>query len=115
MIKSTVDHAVRLGHPAAQTFQVFQSASMRFRAGGDERLGSRIRPRQSKDLMTCVDKFRNNGGADKTGSAGEKDTHGGFLHFVNWGAFASCSSKMKRGSDTIYVARPYSLLNRPAW
>jgi hypothetical protein len=39
----------------AQTFQVIQIASMHLGAGGDERLGARLRPHQSKYLMACVE------------------------------------------------------------
>lgn len=56
-----MDHAVRLGRPAAQTLQVFEIPAMDLGAGGDERLRSRIRPRQSKHLMASVDEFRNDG------------------------------------------------------
>jgi hypothetical protein len=46
------------------------------RAGGGERLGSRVRPRQSEDLMAGVDEFRDNGRTDKAGRAGEEYAHG---------------------------------------
>ena len=61
MVEGAVDHAVRLGRPAAQTLQVFKIPSMRLGAGGDERPGSRIRPRQSEYLMAGVDEFRDDG------------------------------------------------------
>jgi hypothetical protein len=65
-----MDHAIRLGGAATQALQVFESASMYLGAGGGERLGSRIRPRQSEDLMAGVDEFRNDGRTDKAGRAG---------------------------------------------
>ncbi len=38
---------------------------MYLRAGGDESLGSGVRPGQSEYLMACLDEFRNNPGTDK--------------------------------------------------
>ena len=55
MIKSTVDDAVRHGCSGAEAFQVFKTPSMRFGSGGNERLGARIRPRQSEYLMARFD------------------------------------------------------------
>ncbi len=56
VVEGGVDHAVRLGRPAAQTLQVFQIPSMNLGPAA-----SRIRPSQSEHLMAIVDEFRNNG------------------------------------------------------
>src|SRR5271163_1793122 len=61
VVEGAMDHAVRLGRPAAQTLQVFEIPAMDLGAGGDERLRSRIRPCQSEHLMAGVDEFRNDG------------------------------------------------------
>jgi hypothetical protein len=44
--------------------------------------GGRIRAREAKNLMTRGDQLSDDGGADKTGGAGDKDTHGEILHVL---------------------------------
>jgi hypothetical protein len=78
VVEGAVDDAIRFCRAAAQAFEVVKIAALYLGAGGDERLGARLRPRQSEYLMAGVDEFRNDGGADKAGSAGEKNTHDEF-------------------------------------
>jgi len=73
-----VDHAIRQGGAAAQAFQVFEIASMHLGPRGDKRLGGRIRASKTEHLMARADELLNNGGTDKTGSAGDEDTHDDF-------------------------------------
>ncbi len=61
VVEGTVDHAIRFRRAAAQALQVFEIAAMHLGAGGGERLGSRIRSRQSEHSMAGVDEFRNDG------------------------------------------------------
>ena len=70
-----VDHAVRLGRSAAQAFQVFKIAAMHLGAGGDERLGARIRASKTEHLMARVDELLNDGRTDKACSTGDENTH----------------------------------------
>ena len=78
VIESTVNHPIRLGCSAAQTFRVFKTSSMHLGSRGNERLGAGIGPRQSEHLMTRVDEFRNDGRSDKTRSSCKKHTHAVF-------------------------------------
>ena len=75
MDEGGVDHAVRGGGSAAQAFQVFEIAAMHLGTGGDKRLGAGIRASETEHLMARVDEFLNNGRADKSGGAGDEDTH----------------------------------------
>jgi hypothetical protein len=88
VIESTVNHPIRLGCSAAQTFRVFQTSPMHLRARGDERLGTGIGPRQSKHLMTRFDELRNDGRSDKARSPCKKYTHIVFS-FRSHGEFAT--------------------------
>jgi hypothetical protein len=78
MDETGVNHPVRGGGSAAQAVQILKIASMRLSAGGEQRLGGRIRASKTKHLMARVDEFRNNGGADKSCGAGDENTHGDF-------------------------------------
>ena len=73
-----VNHAIRHGRSAAQAFKVLEIASMRLGAGGDERLGARVRASKTEHLMARVDELLHDGGPDKTCSAGDEDTHDDF-------------------------------------
>src|ERR1700733_2500732 len=66
VIESTVNHAIRFGCTAAQTFRVFKTSSMHLGSRGNERLGTGVGPRQSEHLMPRVDELRNYGGSDKS-------------------------------------------------
>jgi hypothetical protein len=61
VVKGCVDDPIGHGCSGAETFEVFETPSMHLRSGGDERLGTSIRPRQSKYLMARFDEFGNNG------------------------------------------------------
>src|SRR5690242_12014015 len=75
VIESTVNHPIRLGCSAAQTFRFFQTSSMHLGSRGNERLGAGIRPRQSEHLMTRVDELRNDGRSNKARSPCKKYAH----------------------------------------
>jgi len=75
MIEGSMDHTIRLGRPAAEALQVFQASAMRLRAGGEEGFGSRVRSRQSEDLMASVDELQDEDRTDEAGGAGEEYTH----------------------------------------
>src|SRR5580704_17894809 len=66
VVESTVNHPVRCGCSAAQTFRLFKASAMRLGSGGNERPGAGVGPRQSEYLMTRVDELRNDGRSDKT-------------------------------------------------
>jgi len=76
VVEGAVDHTISLRRAAAQTFQVLKIAAMHLGTGGGERLGPRVRPRQSENLMAGIDELRDDGGADKAGRAGEEYAHG---------------------------------------
>ena len=75
MNESAVNHSIRLGCAAPQTFQVFEIAAMRLGAGGGERLGARIRASHADHLMTSAIQLLDNGGTDKTCRACDEYTH----------------------------------------
>jgi hypothetical protein len=70
VIESTVNHPIRLGCSAAQTFEVFKTTPVHLGSLGDERPSTGIGPRQSEHLMSRFDEFRNDGRSDKTRSPG---------------------------------------------
>ncbi len=76
-----VDHTVRHGRALAQAFEVIKIAAMYLGARGRKRLGAGIRARQAQHLMARVNEFWNDGGTDKAGGAGNKNTH---IHFSFW-------------------------------
>ena len=78
VIESAVNHPIRLGCSAAQTFRVFKTSPMHLGSRGNERLGAGIGPRQSEHLMTRVDELRNDGRSDKARSPCKKHTHAVF-------------------------------------
>src|SRR5882724_5542625 len=75
VIESTVNHPIRLGCSAAQTFRVFKTSPMHLHSRGNERLGAGVGSGQSEHLMTRVDELRNDGRSDKTRSSCKKHTH----------------------------------------
>src|SRR5580698_1245621 len=75
VIESTVNHPLRLGCSAAQTFRVFKASPMHLGSRGNERPGTSVGPRQSKHLMSRVDELRNNGRSDKARSPCKKYMH----------------------------------------
>src|SRR4029077_16729437 len=75
VIESTVNHPIRLGCSASQTFRFFKPSSMHLGSSGNERLGTDIRPRQSEHLMTRVDELGNDGRSDKARSPCKKYAH----------------------------------------
>jgi hypothetical protein len=44
--------------------------------------GSRIRAREAENLMTRGDQLSDDGGTNKTGGAGDEDTHEEVLHVL---------------------------------
>src|SRR5579872_6876948 len=57
VIESTVNHPIRLGRTAAQTFRFFKTSSMHLGSRGNERPGAGIGPRQSEHPMPRFDEF----------------------------------------------------------
>ena len=78
MDEGGVDHAVRGGGSAAQAIQVFEIAAKRLGASRGKRLCARLRAGEAEHPMARVDELPNDGGADKTRSAGDEYTHGDF-------------------------------------
>ena len=73
--EGSVDHAVRHGRALAQAFEVIKIAAMHLSARGHKRLGAGLRAREAQHLMARVNELWNDGGTDKAGSSGDKDTH----------------------------------------
>jgi hypothetical protein len=78
VIESAVNHPIRFGCSAAQTFRVFKTSSMHLGSRGNERLGTGVGPRQSEHLMARVNELRNDGRSDKSRSPCKKHTHAVF-------------------------------------
>jgi hypothetical protein len=76
VVEGAVDHAFRQGGPATQAVRVLQVAAMRFRTGGLQCPGARVRARHAEHPVPRPDEFRDDGRADETGRAGNEDTHG---------------------------------------
>lgn len=70
-----MNHSVGHFRSPAQTFQVFKLASMHRGASGNERLSARICAGKAQHLVARLNKILHNGGADKAGSACNKDSH----------------------------------------
>jgi hypothetical protein len=70
-----VDHSFRGGRSATQAFEVFKITAMDLRTGGNQRLGARIRASKTEHAVSRCDQFFDNGGADESGRAGNKDMH----------------------------------------
>jgi hypothetical protein len=75
-----VNDSVGTGRSAAQALEIFERTAMHFRACRGKGGGSRIRASEAKYLVTRIDEFLNDGGADKTSSPGNKDTHSALSH-----------------------------------
>jgi hypothetical protein len=75
VIESAMDHAIRLGRSAAQTFQTFQRPSMHLGTRCQKSPCARVGARHPEHLMTRFDQFRNNRGTDETRSSRKKHTH----------------------------------------
>ena len=69
-----VDHAVRQLRALAQAFEVVNIAAMHLGSRGRKRLGAGLRAGEAQHLMARVNKFWNDGGTDKAGSSGHKDS-----------------------------------------
>src|SRR4029077_17145739 len=89
VIESTVNHPIRLGCSAAQTFRFFKTSSMHLGSSSNERLGTDIRPRQSEHLMTRVDELRNDGRSNKARSPCKKYAHRFLFPFRSRGEFVT--------------------------
>ncbi len=76
-----VDHAVRHGRALAQAFEVIKIATMHLGPRGRKRLGASLRAGEAQHLVARVNEFWNDGGTDKAGSSGDKDTH---VLFSSW-------------------------------
>ncbi len=114
MDEGGVNHAVRLGCPAAQTLQVFKITSMHLGTPSDKRLGARIRASETEHLMARADQLLNNGGADKAGRSGDEYTH----RFILCSDFRGCVRspvviEVVIGENTIHAVSPYYLRDRP--
>jgi len=78
MDEAAVNHPVGGGRSAPQAFQILEIAAMRLGAGGGKRPGGRVRAGKAQHLMTRAYEFVNDGGADKSCSACDEDSHRDF-------------------------------------
>src|SRR5207253_5326116 len=70
-----MDDAVALVSAFAQGVEFLERPAVHFGTGRRERIGGRVGPRQTDDVMTGVDQFGHDGRADPTRCAGDEDTH----------------------------------------
>jgi hypothetical protein len=70
-----MNHAVRSGRSAAQGLEIFQRTPMNFGPCRDKRRGARIRASQAEYGVSPRDQFWDNGRADESSRAGNKDPH----------------------------------------
>ena len=70
-----MDDAVALVRAFAQGVEFLERPAVHFGTGRRERIGGRVGPRQTDDVMTGVDQFGDDGGADPTRCAGDEDAH----------------------------------------
>ena len=76
MDKGGVDHTVSPGRATAETVEIFKVAMQHLGARGGEGFSADIRAGKAENLMSGRKQLPDNGGADKTGRTGDKDTHG---------------------------------------
>ena len=77
--EATVDHAVARGGAARQAFEVLERAALDLGARGGHLVRGGVRAREAEDRMARADEVGNDGRADETAGAGDKDTHEGRL------------------------------------
>jgi hypothetical protein len=70
-----VDHPVRVGHAGAQAVGIVQAAAVDLGADRGERFGGSVRAGEAEDLMSGVEKLRDDGRADPSGCSGDEDAH----------------------------------------
>jgi hypothetical protein len=70
-----VNHGIGRRGTAAQTLPVFELAAMYLGAAGRKGLGARIGTGKPQHLMARLDELGNEGGANKPGGTGDKNTH----------------------------------------
>lgn len=75
MLEGEVDHPVRRGGRGTQYVEVVDGAVDDLRPRGGERGRGGVGAGQPDDLVSRVDEFGNDGGADPAGSAGHEDAH----------------------------------------
>ena len=75
MVEGGVDHAVRGGSAAAQALEIFERAAVDFGASRGKRRGARVRAGKAENLCPAATSSRDDGGADESGRAGNKNTH----------------------------------------
>src|SRR5262249_34114428 len=76
VLEREVDHAIRCDSCAPQAVEIIKSAGIHLCPGRGEGGGRGIRAGEPDDVMAHADEFRNEGGADPAGRAGDKHTHG---------------------------------------
>ena len=80
MVEAGVDHAVRRRRTPAQRVQVREVAAMRFRPGGEENRGTRVRPGEAEHPVARGEQVGDDRGADEAGRPGEEYAHGSSFH-----------------------------------
>ena len=58
-----------------QSVEIIESATVRLRPGGGERIGRGIRASEPEDLMTRAKELGDDGGTNPSGRAGDEYTH----------------------------------------
>src|SRR4029077_2121654 len=111
VVKSQVNHTIRLGRAAFQAFQVFKGTSMHLGAGRGERLCSRIGSGETDHLMARINQLGDEGGTDKTGGTSNEDTHDYFsFSLLNHLARAELSlARLEFGVQLVLVKAATSL------
>ena len=75
MIEGGMDHRIGGAYRRQQRFGIVQRAGLHLSAGGLQGSGAGVRAREADDLMSGGLQFFENTRADKTGRAGEKNSH----------------------------------------
>jgi hypothetical protein len=75
VVEAGVDHAIRQGGSPAQAVQVLQVSPVHFGAGGQQGAGTLLGPGKTQHPVPSPDQVRDDGGTEKAGRAGDKNTH----------------------------------------
>jgi hypothetical protein len=70
-----MDDPIGVGRAGAQAVEVLDIAPYHLDPGPGQAGGRRIRAGQADDVVTAVEQFADNRGADKTGRAGDEYSH----------------------------------------
>ncbi|GAA0273883.1 hypothetical protein GCM10009527_082930 [Actinomadura nitritigenes] len=75
-VEGQVDDTVGRGGGRGEALQIVEVASVHLGTGGRQRGGGLVRAGQADDLVSRVEKFGNDGGADVPGGSGDEYAHG---------------------------------------